>query len=437
MAHSHDSPIWQPYTQMKTAPPPLKVVKGEGVWLELDTGERILDAISSWWVTIHGHSHPVLAEALYHQAQQLEQVIFAGFSHAPAEQLATRVLAQLPDALTRVFFSDNGSTAIEVALKMAYQYWHNLGETQRRTFITVEGAYHGDTLGAMSVGAGAAWWQPFRPLMFATEQVPFPATFEQDAAVEQREAKALEAISQLLKQQADLYVGIILEPLIQGAGGMRICRPEFLRSLQDLAQQFNLLVIYDEVMTGFGRTGDLFACRKANTVPDIICLSKGLSGGCLPLAVTIAQEKIYQAFYRESAAQALYHGHTYTGNPLACATGVASLQLLEANPNQYQRLEALHRCCMAKLVADYPLLNHRLEHIRFCGTIAAMDLKTCEASGYFNSIAPQLKAQFLAAGVLLRPLGNTLYIMPPYCITESELGLVYEAIGDVLGKSQG
>lgn len=418
------SPIWQPFTQMQTAPPPLKVVKGQGVYLELEDGRRLIDCISSWWVTIHGHSHPVLAAALHQQAQTLEHVIFAGFTHDPAEQLARNLLAHLPPALTRVFFSDNGSTSVEVALKMAYQYWQNLGE-ERTRFLGFAGGYHGDTIGAMSVGQGSSWWQPFQPLLFTTDLVDFPATHDDDPEVETKEAKVLDQIEQLL-QQSHQYAGVFIEPLVQGAGGMRMCRPQFLQALAALVRRFNVLLIYDEVMVGFGRTGELFACLKSATVPDLICLSKGLSGGCLPLAVTVATEAIYQAFASDDPARAFYHGHSYTGNPLACATGVASLQLLEQRA--YQTLEAQHRRCLDKWLRDHPLL----EQIRVCGTIAAMEVKTEAASGYFNAVGPILKARFLEAGLLLRPLGNTLYLMPPYCITPAELESVYQTIRRVL-----
>lgn len=425
--HSY-SPIWRPYTQMKTSTPPLKVLKGQGVMLELEDGRQIVDCISSWWVTIHGHSHPALANALYQQAQQLEHVIFAGFTHEPAEQLARKLLAHLPESLTRVFFSDNGSTAVEVALKMAYQYWYNQGETQRTTFISFEGGYHGDTLGAMSIGSSYSWWQAFRPLMFSIEVVPFPATFDNDPNVEAREAHTLEMLTHLFKQQPELYAGIFIEPLVQGVAGMRMCRPQFLQALRNLAHSFGVLLIYDEVMTGFGRTGDLFACLKSATSPDILCLSKGLSGGCLPLAVTLATEDIYRAFYSNDANKTLFHGHSYTGNPLACATGLASLELLEQNPESFRAMEHQHRCYLEKWLGGHP----KVEQVRTCGTIAAMEVKTDDQNGYFNAIAPILRTRFLEEGFLLRPLGNTLYLMPPYCITSSELESIYQAIRRVL-----
>ena len=421
-----DSPIWRPFTQMKTAPHPLKVVKGDGIWLELADGRRIMDCISSWWVTIHGHAHPALAQTLYEQATQLEQVIFANFTHEPAEQIAQKLLTHLPASLTRVFFSDNGSTAVEVALKMAYQYWQNLGEKKRSRFIGFAGGYHGDTIGAMSIGQSSTWWQTFQPLLFETDIVPFPATFEGDEQVAEKEAESLDKIKFLLSKET--HAAIVIEPLVQGAAGMRICRPEFLQALSKLAHEFGVLLIYDEVMTGFGRTGELFACLKSATSPDIICLSKGLSGGCLPLAVTLATEAIYQAFYSDDASIAFYHGHSYTGNPLACATALTSLALLEENPQAFQGMESWHRRYLQQYLQGHP----RVEQIRTCGTIAAWEVITSEGDGYFNAIAPRLKSEFLEAGFLLRPLGNTLYLMPPYCITSDELASIYQVISSVL-----
>jgi len=423
----HSSPIWHPFTQMKTSPPPLKVRKGQGVMLELEDGRQIVDCISSWWVTIHGHSHPALANALFQQAQQLEHVIFAGFTHEPAEQLALKLLAHLPKSLTRVFFSDNGSTAVEVALKMAYQYWYNQGERQRTKFISFEGGYHGDTLGAMSVGGSSPWWQTFKSLMFSTDLVPFPATFDEDPNVEAKEAQALEKLTYLLQKNGDRYAGIFIEPLVQGAAGMRLCRPQFLQALAQLARSFGVLLIYDEVMTGFGRTGELFACLKSNTSPDILCLSKGLSGGCLPLAVTLATEEIYRAFYSDDINQTFFHSHSYTGNPLACATGIASLELLEQNPEAFRGMERQHRRYIEQWLAGHP----KLEHIRTCGTIAAMEVKT-ECESYLNAAGSVLRSRFLAEGFLLRPLGSTIYLMPPYCITPSQLESIYQAIRRIL-----
>ncbi|AFY60037.1 adenosylmethionine--8-amino-7-oxononanoate transaminase [Synechococcus sp. PCC 6312] len=425
-----NSPIWRPFTQMKTADAPLLVKKGDGMTLELGDGRQILDCISSWWVTIHGHSHPVLAQALAEQAQQLEQVIFTAFTHEPAETLAQKLLDHLPQHLRRVFFSDNGSTAVEVALKMAYQYWQRLGEPQRTRFLGFTGGYHGDTLGAMAMGQSSPWWHPFQPLLMSLETIPFPATFDHDPEVSTKENQALEILSQRLTAHPQEYAAIFIEPLVQGAGGMRMCRPEFLQRLQALVHEFHVLLVYDEVMTGFGRTGELFATLKSATQPDLICLSKGLSGGCLPLAVTVATEAIYQAFYDDALEKAFFHSHSYTGNPLACATGVASLKLLEHQPQIYQRLESLHR----QLAAHYLQEQPGVEKLRFCGTIMAFDLKTNTQEDYFSDLGPWLRQEFLAAGLLLRPLGKTIYLLPPYCVTELELEKIYQTLPQVLAK---
>lgn len=421
------SPIWQPFTQMKTAGPPLQVERARGAILELKGGRQIIDAISSWWVTLHGHSHPALAEALYQQAKTLEHVIFAGFSHEPAETLAQLLCEHTPAPLQWVFFSDNGSTAVEVALKMAYQYWQQVGQPQRSRLIGFAGGYHGDTLGAMTVGQSSPWWRPFQPLLPPLTVVPYPATYPGDPEVSTKEASALEELQRVLEAAPKEYAALFIEPLVQGAGGMRMCRPEFLRAVSELARAYGVLVVYDEVMTGFGRTGALFACQKAGTQPDLLCLSKGLSGGCLPLAVTLATEPIYQAFYDDDPSRAFFHSHSYTGNPLACAVSVASFELLLANPHCYQRLEALHWQCYQGYLKDVP----NLEHFRTCGTIAAMELVVDQESSYFSALVPKLRRRFLELGVLLRPLGTTLYILPPYCISESELETVYGAIRQV------
>ncbi|MDJ0776203.1 MAG: adenosylmethionine--8-amino-7-oxononanoate transaminase, partial [Mastigocoleus sp. MO_167.B18] len=291
--HPH---IWYPFTQAKTSPPPLKVKSARGVWLELKDGRKILDCISSWWVNIHGHTHPKIAEAIFRQATELEHVIFAGFSHDPAEKLAEQLTERLPDGLNRVFFSDNGSTAVEVALKMAYQHWVNQNQ-QRQKFIAFEGAYHGDTFGAMSVGSRSIFTQVFSDMLFEVDFLPYPATYIGDTEIVKREQEVLNQLQEKLEQNPKAYAGIIIEPLVQGVGGMQMCRVEFLQKLHQLAQQFDTLLIFDEIMTGFGRTGDWFACLKAQVTPDIICLSKGITGGFLPLAVSICSEEIYASFY--------------------------------------------------------------------------------------------------------------------------------------------
>jgi adenosylmethionine-8-amino-7-oxononanoate aminotransferase len=294
---------------MKTAEPPYFVKRGEGVYLELEDGSRVVDCISSWWVNIHGHAHPVIARAIYEQALTLEQVIFAGFTHAPAEQLAKRLLEHLPAELTSIFYSDNGSTAVEVALKMSYQYWRNRGEVTRRRFIGFEGGYHGDTLGAMSLGRGATFWRTFQDIMCQVDVIPFPGTCDGDDQVCAKEERSLKTLRELLTADPTGYAAICIEPLVQGAGGMKVCRPEFLQALVRTAREFGVLVIFDEVMTGFGRTGDWFASKKSATCPDIICISKGITGGFLPLAVTACKKPIFEAFLSDDPAKAFFQGH--------------------------------------------------------------------------------------------------------------------------------
>ncbi len=422
--HPH---LWHPYTQAKTASDPIEVKSAQGLWLELADGRKIADCISSWWVNLHGHAHPQIVAAIARQAALLEHVIFAGFTHAPAQQLASQLVARLPANLTRVFYSDNGSTAVEIALKMAYQYWANGGEHRQR-FLAFEGAYHGDTFGTMAVGARSLFSEVFQDLLFEVDFCPYPDTYAGDLAVIDREAHCLAEIRDTLSLYPQAYAGIIIEPLVQGAGGMRICRPEFLQGLRSLASEFDTLLIFDEVMTGFGRTGADFACNQAGVAPDLICLSKGITGGFLPLAVTVATENIYDRFYSDDPTKTLYHGHSYTANPLGCAAAVASLELLTQNQPVYSQMANWHRQHLTELADRYP----QLTRLRVMGTIAAIDIVNQAESGYLNHVGRELRHQAIARGVLIRPLGNVLYLMPPYCITETELAWVYQQIDKVL-----
>jgi adenosylmethionine-8-amino-7-oxononanoate aminotransferase len=396
------------------------------MWLELEEGRQLLDCISSWWVNLHGHAHPKIAAAIYEQAKTLEQVIFAGFTHDPAEQLAEKLLQKLPQNLNRVFYTDNGSTAVEVALKMAYQYWANQN-SPRKTIIAFEGAYHGDTVGTMAVGGRSIFSQVFADWLFEVEYLPFPGSYLGDTSVADRETQIIQQLQTQLEQFPDRYAGVIIEPLVQGAGGMQICRTEFLQQLRKVTAEFELPLIFDEVMTGFGRTGDWFACIKAAVQPDIVCLSKGITGGFLPLAVTVCTEQIYAAFYSDDPIKTLYHGHSYTANPLGCAAGLASWELMQENEPNFKAMEAKHLHHIAALQTD-----PKLEKFRVCGTIAAMDIVTNDAPGYLNQIGSEIRQKAIERGVLLRPLGNVLYLMPPYCITDQELALAYETIQQIL-----
>lgn len=413
--------LWHPFTILKNAPDPLKVKSGKGAWLTLKDGREVLDAISSWWVNLHGHAHPEIADAIYEQANTLEHVIFAGFTHDPAEQLAEMLIQKLPRNLNRVFYSDNGSTAVEAGMKIGYQYWKNKGEN-RNTFICFEGAYHGDTFGAMSAGERSVFTDVFKELLFDVEVLPFPDTWMGDKEHSQKEDEVIESLEALLSENPEKYVGILMEPLVQGAGGMRMCSEEFLQKLHWVNRQFGVLLIFDEVMTGFGRTGDYFACRKAQVEPDIICLSKGITGGFMPLAATVCTNDIYETFNSADPIKTFWHGHSYTANPLGCAAGIASMKILEKE-EAFKKMEAIHAKEISRLKS-----HPKLEHFRIMGTIAAMDIKNNEESGYFNSASIKIKKESVNHGVLLRPLGNVLYLMPPYCTSEEELEQMYSTI---------
>ena len=420
--HPH---LWHPTTQVATSPVPLQVRSARGCVLELQDGRQLIDAISSWWVTLHGHAEPSIAAAIGRQALQLEQVIFANFSHQPAEQLATRLAALT--GLERLFFSDNGSTAVEVALKIAWQWWRNQGSDRRR-LIAFEGAYHGDTFGAMALGDRSVFTAPYDDLLFDVARISWPHTHWGDESVEVREAQALEQLEQAL---AVPTAAVILEPLIQGAAGMHVVRPAFLRAVQERVQAQGALLIADEVMTGFGRTGSLFACQRAGLKPDLMALSKGLTGGFLPMGVTMASERLYRGFISETPAQTFFHGHSFTANPLGCAAALASLDLLQHNPGRYQQFDARHTPLLEEL-ADHPLVKR----IRCQGTMAAFELDA-GSTGYLNPIGKQLQRHCLDQGVYIRPLGNVVYLLPPLSISEAQLQQCYAAIQSGLQALQG
>ncbi|KEF43026.1 MAG: adenosylmethionine-8-amino-7-oxononanoate aminotransferase [Cyanobium sp. CACIAM 14] len=415
--HPH---LWHPFTQVATADPPLRVVRGEGALLELDDGRRLIDGISSWWVTLHGHGEPAIAEAIARQARTLEQVGFSDFRHPAAEGLSERLAAC--SGLERLFFSDNGSTAVEVALKIAWQWWHNRGEP-RRQLIAFEGAYHGDTFGAMAVGERCVFSAAFEPLLFAVARAPWPATWWGDDGVEAREAAALERLEQLLETPT---AAVILEPLVQGAGGMALVRETFLQRVEALVRASGALLIADEVMTGFGRSGHLFACGRAGLQPDLMALSKGLTGGFLPMGATLAREALYEGFVGTDPALTLYHGHSYTANPLGCAAALASLALLERQPHRHQTMEARHRPHLEGL-ARHPLVRRP----RLLGSIAAFELPT-DHPGYLNPIGRRLQKQSLERGVFLRPLGQVVYLLPPLCIDDAQLARCFAVIAEAL-----
>ena len=411
--------IWHPFTQEKTAKPPLFIAKGEGAYIYDDQGKKYLDLISSWWCNLHGHSNPVIAQAIFEQASTLEHVIFAGFTHKPAINLVEKLAAHLPSKLSRFFFSDNGSTAVESAVKIAYQYWQNKGES-RQQFLCFDGGYHGDTFGAMSVG-NSHYHAPFKKLCFSTHAISFPHTWEDDVNAEEKEEAAITELKIFLKKHAKETAAFIAEPLIQGSSGMRFCRIKFMQKIVDLIRDAGILIIFDEVMTGFYRTGSFFAFNQIKRTPDIICLSKGLTGGFLPLALTVVDQSIFETFLDDSIDKAFLHGHTYTANPLGCAAALASLGLLE----QQDTLKKINSLCVwqKELISNISKNIKCIKNARNLGTITAFDIE---------DLSKSLKTTLLAKGFLIRPLGNTVYIMPPYCIDKTDLILAYEALDKCL-----
>jgi len=414
------SPLWHPYTQMKTASAPLHIERGEAAWLIQPDGNKILDLISSWWVNIHGHAHPYIAEAIAVQARQLEQVIFAGFSHTPAITLAQQLLRKIPGKPSKIFFSDNGSTAVEVALKMALQYWHNIG-TPRQKILAFTSAYHGDTFGAMSVSARSVFTQPFQQQLFETVFLPDPQSLSPQQMVQ-----ALHALGDLSE-----YAAFIFEPLVLGSGGMIMYSSEVLNAVLWELKLHGVLLIADEVMTGFGRTGTLFASENLQTPPDIICLSKGITGGFLPLGATSATLEIYQAFHDNDRMKTLFHGHSYTANPIACAAACASLELfdIENTLQSIHAIQAIFRSQVPRFQA-----HPNVADVRSIGGIFAMTLQDNSSLGnhYLSNIGPIIYQWFLERNMLIRPLGNVLYLMPPYCITSDQLTQVFDAIHQFL-----
>jgi len=408
--------IWHPYTQMKTALPPIPIVRGEGACLYDEDGKKYIDAVSSWWVNIHGHSHPHIAQKVAEQLTKLEHVIFAGFTHTGAVELAERLLAILPNNQKKAFYSDNGSTAVEVAIKMCLQYWHNSG-APRTKILAFNNAYHGDTFGAMAVSARSAFTNAFDSLLFEVEFIDTP---------NQSNIQNLKSQISNLKSELACF---IFEPLVQGAGGMLMYEAQYLDELMAHCRKEGVLLIADEIFTGFGRTGKLFATEHVSEKPDIMCFSKGLTGGTMALGLTTCTQQIYDAFLWDDKLKTLFHGHSFTANPVACAAALASMDItLQPETMQnIKRIESMHTGFASK-IKDHP----KIKTTRQTGTILAMEWETGDNTSYFNTLRDKLYLYFLAAGIILRPLGNTLYILPPYCITNDELNYIYSKIEQAL-----
>jgi adenosylmethionine-8-amino-7-oxononanoate aminotransferase len=409
------SPLWHPFTQHGAFGTCIEISRGEGAYLHAADGRTILDAISSWWVITHGHGYAPIADAVARQAAILDQVIFAGFTHEPAETLARKLLAVTPPGLEYVFLSDSGSTAVEVALKMAVGYWFHAGQERNRV-VALDHAYHGDTFGAMAVGARSVFSVAYEPMLFVVDRLPFPAAgSEQDT---------LDAFERLLKALGHEVAALIVEPLVLGAGGMLVYGPQVLAELHRLCRKYDVFFIADEVMTGFGRTGTRFACEQAGITPDLMCLSKGITGGFLPLGATLATAQIYDAYYSTDRARTFWHSSSYTGNPLACAAAVANLQVWEEEP-VLERIAAIADYHAARVPAfkGHPALADA----RQAGTITAFEVRS-SLGGYLDDLALKLYRFYLAEGVLLRPLGNVVYVLPPYCVTTRDLDRIYDVI---------
>jgi adenosylmethionine-8-amino-7-oxononanoate aminotransferase len=388
-------------------------VRAQGAYVYTAEGQRIIDAISSWWVITHGHRHPRIVEAIKAQADTLDQLIFAEFTHEAAERVAAKLLALTPPGLDHVFFSDSGSTSVEVALKMALGFWHHSGES-RRHIVVLEHSYHGDTIGTMSVGARGPFTDPYEPFLFEVRRIPFPAATRESATLE-----AFEALCRTSPPAA-----LIVEPLVLGAGGMLMYSASVLAELRRICSAYGVLFIADEVMTGWGRTGTVSACDQAGVWPDIACYSKGLTGGALPLAVTVCRHDIFEAHYSVDRRRTFFHSSSFTANPIACAAAVANLEIWETEPVR-ERIAALVERQARHLEPFRD--DARFENVRQTGTITAMDLKVAD-TGYLAQIGPRLQSFFRERQVLLRPLGNTIYVLPPYCVTDDDLGIIYGAI---------
>jgi adenosylmethionine-8-amino-7-oxononanoate aminotransferase len=419
--------IWHPYTQHQTVMRPIPVVKGEGVYIIDETGNKYIDATSSWWTNLHGHAHPYIAKKIFEQAEQLEHVIFAGCTHEPAVKLAERLLPLMPGKFSKVFYSDNGSTAVEVALKMAIQYWKNIegkrllnGEGPRKKIIAFKHSYHGDTFGAMSVSERGVFTMNFENYLFEVIFIDTPTP---------------ENISHLLVEidsQTEI-AAFIYEPLLQAAGGMRIYDAPLLNDILRAFRKKNVICIADEVMTGFGRTGKIFSSEFIDEKPDIICISKGITGGSLPLAITACTENIYDAFLSDDLRKTFFHGHSYTANPLGCAAALASLDLLQKEEcrQNIEYISERHKQFIEKI--NKSSFKNKIKNPRSLGTVFAFEFDSSD-SNYLNKIREEIMKMALQKGVLLRPLGNTIYIMPPYCISQVQLEKIYASVESILAN---
>ena len=413
--------VWHPFTHLKYAETPVQIVRGEGAYFYDIEGNMLLDAISSWWVNLHGHCHPYISKKVSEQLHTLEHAIFSSFTHEPAVNLADRLIGHLPNNQSKIFYSDNGSTAVEVGLKMVLQYWHNNG-MQKKKFIAFENAYHGDTFGGMSVGARNVFNNAFENLLFDVIHIPLPSEDN------------IEGIKSTLQSWFTNHhdiAGFIFEPLIQGAAGMLMYEAKYLDELITICRENRIICIADEVMTGFGRTGKFFATDYLQNKPDIICLSKGLTGGYMPLGVTSCAQFIHDACVSDDKTKTFFHGHSYTANPTACSAALASMDLMEKEET-WQQINMIAEC-HSGFVSQIKT-HSKLVDARHLGTVLALEIKTEEHTHYLNNASETIAGFFLKKGIIVRPLGNILYLIPPYCIKESELKTIYGIMDEFLDR---
>ncbi len=410
--------LWHPYTQHKTAAPPIAITKGKAALLWDENNKEYIDAIASWWVNPFGHSNSYIAEVIYKQLTTLEHVLFGGFTHEPAVLLAEKLMQILPNNQKKIFFSDNGSTSVEVAIKVALQYFYNKGE-KRTTIIAFENAFHGDTFAAMAASGISFYTQAFEGMFIDVVRIPVP--------IKGKEQESFDALKEIIKNHH--CAGFIFEPLVQGAAGMVMYAPEALDTLLQICRENTILTIADEVMTGFGKTGKTFACDYLKNQPDMLCLSKALTGGTIPMAITTFTQDLFDAFYSDDIHKALFHGHTFTANPTGCAAALASLELLQTDVMQAH----IARVHQSHLAFQEQIKNHpKVTTTRVLGVIFALEIKTEGTASYYGSLRNKLYDFFIENGVILRPVGNIVYILPPYVITESQLEKVYQVVTKAL-----
>ena len=410
--------IWHPYTQHKTAALPIAIKKGEGALLWDENNKEYIDAIASWWVNPFGHSNKFIADAIYKQLTTLEHVLFGGFTHEPAIILAERLTEILPKNQQKIFFSDNGSTAVEVAIKVALQYFFNKGE-KKTTIIAFENAFHGDTFAAMAASGISFYTQAFQGMFIDVVRIPVP--------IKGQEQESFDALAEAIKNND--CAGFIFEPLVQGAAGMVMYEPESLDELIQICKENKVLTIADEVMTGFGKTGKTFASDYLTEQPDMMCLSKALTGGTIPMAITTFTQDIFEAFYDEDINKALFHGHTFTANPTGCAAALASLSLLQTQEMQ----DNIVRVNKRHLEFEKHIKSHsKVTTTRVLGVIFALEIETESAASYYGTLRNKLYDFFIENGIILRPVGNIVYILPPYIITDEQLQKVYEVVEKAL-----